>query len=87
VIVGSAAVTSAAGVFGPLAVSSLTTPVTVSAGSIRVTSATIPFGVSSLTAAALGNFFDTGALFFSTAVVSSVVYEIATNVSATSADW
>jgi hypothetical protein len=82
-IVGSAAVTSAAGVFGPLAVSSLTTPVTVSAGSIRVTSATIPFGVSSLTAAALGNFFDTGALFFSTAVVSSVVYEIATNVSAT----
>lgn len=78
-IVGSAAVTSAAGVFGPVAVSSLTTPVTVSAGSIRVTSANIPFGVSSLTATALGNFFDTGALFFSTAVVSSVVYEIATH--------
>ena len=90
---GSAAVTSAAGVYGPLAVSSISTPVTastagvtsisipvgVSQGTVRVSAATIPFGVSSLTAAALGNFFDTGAFFFSTAVVSSVVYEIAKN--------
>lgn len=92
-IYGSAAVTSAAGVWGPLEVSSISTPVTastagvtsisipvgVSTGTVRVSAATIPFGVSSLTAAALGNFFDTGALFFSTAVVSSVVFEIATN--------
>lgn len=40
-------------------------------------------GVSTVTAAGLTNFFDTGAVFYSTAVVSSVVYEIATNVSAT----
>ena len=80
--IGSALVTSAAGVLGPLAVSSLTTPVTVSAGSVRVTSASIPFGVSSLSASALRNFFDTGAAFYSTAVVSSVVFEIASNATA-----
>ena len=39
-------------------------------------------GVSSITVDGLTNFFDTGAVFFSTAVVSSVVYEIATNVTA-----
>jgi len=39
-------------------------------------------GVSTVDATGLANFFDTGAVFFSTAVVSSVVYEIATNVSA-----
>jgi len=36
-------------------------------------------GVSTVDATGLTNFFDTGAVFFSTAVVSSVVYEIATN--------
>jgi hypothetical protein len=88
-IYGSAAVTSAAGVWGPLEVSSLTTPVTVSAGTVRVSAATIPFSVSSgsieissLTVGALGKFFDTGVAFFSTAVVSSVVFEIATNATA-----
>src|SRR3990167_5326800 len=40
-------------------------------------------GVSTVTAAGLTNFFDTGVAFFSTAVVSSVVYEITTNVTAT----
>jgi hypothetical protein len=63
-------------------VTSISIPVSVSAGTVRVSAATIPFGVSSLSAAALGNFFDTGALFYSTAVVSSVVFEIATHATA-----
>lgn len=76
---GSAAVTSAAGVLGPSAVSSLTTPVTVSAGVVRASSAT----VTSLTVEALRNFFNVGATTFAGAVVSSVVFEIANNAQAT----
>src|SRR3990167_21184 len=69
-------------------VTSISIPVGVSTGTVRVSAATIPFGVSSitgpvavssLTATAMGNFFDTAAFLFSTAVVSSVVFEIATN--------
>ena len=69
-------------------VTSISIPVGVSTGTVRVSAATIPFGVSSitgpvsvssLTANAMGNFFDTAAFLFSTAVVSSVVFEIATN--------
>lgn len=74
-------------------VTSISIPVGVSTGSVRVTSASIPFGVSSISTPvtassarvtsmsveALGNFFDTGVLLFSTAVVSSVAFEIATN--------
>jgi hypothetical protein len=75
-------------VLNNVSVSTITIPVGVSTGTVRVSAATIPFGVSSisgpvavssLTANAIGNFFDTGAAFFSTAVVSSVVFEIATN--------
>ena len=85
VTASTAGVTSASIPFG---VSSISIPVGVSTGTVRVSAATIPFGVSSisgpvavssLTAGAIGNFFDTGAAFFSTAVVSSVVFEIATN--------
>jgi hypothetical protein len=73
--VGSAAVTSAAGVLGPLAVSSISIPVSVSS---LVTSN--PVTVSNITVNALTRLFDTGVVFFSTAVVSSVVFEVATNV-------
>jgi hypothetical protein len=72
-IVGTAAVTSAAGV--------LTAGVS-SVGAVA--SVTAPVGVSTVTAAGLADFFDTASgLVFADAVTSSVVYEIATNATAT----
>jgi hypothetical protein len=60
-------------------VSSISIPVSVSAVTVPVSTAT-PVTVSNMTVGALTRFFDTGAVFFSTAVVSSVAFEIATNV-------